>query len=252
MLRVQGARRKGGQPDQGEGLNSLGPPSPLRPLASFHFARGICALEVGDLNAAEGGFQRCVKAKADHALGLYHLGKIRFDQNRVNEALEHLTRAVVADPGHVEARFTLGLAARRAGRLENAVGFFTKVLEQTPGHAGAKYNLGRALLESGNKEEGRRTLAEFRALSQLQDEIDFKRHAVERARDNAEARVEFARLLLRAGKIREAAEELQKAARIRPSAETFRWLAQAFRLQGRHGEAAQAQAYADRLTGDGG
>ncbi len=176
--------------------------------------------------------------------------QILIDRGAYADSLALLERCLARQPDHLEARFLLGLAASRSRDLDTARAAFESVLENIPGHVGALYNLGRVLIQLGHQEEGRTRLEAFRALSQLQDRIDYFDRAARKNAGNRDVRLELARLQLQAGHTEDAIEELLAARQIDPGhAITYRMLAEAFRRLGQSEAAAQAEAFAARLEG---
>jgi tetratricopeptide (TPR) repeat protein len=219
------------------------------PRPDYLFARAMCALNVGDLAAAEADLRRCIRDSPGHTEALYSLGRILVDQGEYTASLEPLRACLERQPSHLEARFLLGLAASHTGDPEAARQAFEAVIEAVPGHVGARYNLGRVLIELGRREEGVARLEEFRSLSRLRDQIDFFRQAVKKNPRNQEGRVALSRLLLDAGRTEEALQELLAARQVAPrDTETFRLLAVAFRRLGREADAARAEGVARRLV----
>ena len=216
----------------------------------YHFAKAMCALNTGDLETAETELEICLEKNARHAEALYKLGKILIDRGEYKASLGHLRECLALQLGHQGARFLLGLAASRTGDPETARAAFEVVLQSVPGHVGALYNLGRALIQLGRRAEGLARLEEFRALSPLQDRIDYFSRAVKKNARNFEVRLQLASLLLEAGHTEDALKELLAARQIAPSrTETYRLLAQALRRLGQPARAARAEASAARLEG---
>jgi tetratricopeptide (TPR) repeat protein len=220
----------------------------LEPDPDYLFARAMCALNVGNLDAAEADLRRCLEGRPGHPEALYNLGKLLVDRGEHAASLQHLRACLEQQPSHLEARFLLGLAASHTGDLEAAQSAFETVVTAVPGHVGARYNLGRVLIGLGRQEEGVARLEEFRSLSRLRVQIDFFRQAVKKNPRNQEGRVALSRLLLEAGRTEEALLELLAARQLAPrDAETFLLLAVAFRRLGRDADAARAEEFARRL-----
>lgn len=220
----------------------------LAPHPDYRYAKAMCALNTGDLETAEAELRQCLQTSAEHPDARYKLGRILVDRGAYSEAIEPLETCLELEPGHLEARFLLGLAASRTGDLGTARDAFEAVLAKIPGHVGALYNLGRVLLQLGRPEEGRARLEEFRALSPLQDQIDYFTRAVKKNARNLEVRLELATLQLRGGHNEDALEELLAARQIDPShPATYRLLAEALRRLGQGANAEAAAAFAERL-----
>jgi tetratricopeptide (TPR) repeat protein len=220
----------------------------LEPDPDYLFARAMCALNVGDLDAAEADLRRCLAGRPEHTEALYNLGKLLVDRGDYAAGLTPLRSCLERQPGHLEARFLLGLAASQTGDPEAARAAFAAVIAAVPGHVGARYNLGRVLIQLGRQEEGAAQLEQFRSLSRLHDQIDFHRRVVKKNPRNHEGRIALARLLLEAGRAEEALREILAARQLAArDAATYRLLAIAFRRLGRDADAARAEEFASRL-----
>jgi tetratricopeptide (TPR) repeat protein len=221
----------------------------LQPDPDYQFARAMCALNVGQLDAAEADLRLCLQRRPGHPEALYNLGKILVDRGEYAASLEHLRACLGRQQSHLEARFLLGLAASHSGDPETARQAFEEVIAAVPGHVGARYNLGRVLIQLGHQEEGVARLEEFRSLSKLRDQIDFFTQAVKKNPGNREGRLELSRMLLEAGRTEEALQELLAARQLAPrDPATYRMLAEAFRRLGKDADAARAEEFARRLT----
>lgn len=229
-------------------LEALGRAVALDDDPRFRYARAMCALNLGDLDTAEAELEATVEGAPDHAEALFQLAKLRVDRGDYEAALPKLERALSADPRHLEARYLVGLARLQTGRPAEAAQALEAVVEEVPGHSGALYNLGRALIAAGREAEGRRRLEQFAATSELRDEIDFLRRAVQRNPGNLEGRLVLAAKLLAAGKAADALTELTAARSLDPGrAEIYLGLAEALRRLGRAEDADRAEAFARRL-----
>ncbi len=234
-------------------INALDRAIALEPRPEYHFAKAMCALNVGDLDTSESELRRCLEKDPRHAEALYKLGKLRVDRGDDAAALEPLRECLALRPDHLEARFLHGLAAGRTGDPATAIAAFEAVLEKIPGHVGALYNLARVLIQQGRRAEGTRRLEAFRAMSELREEIDFTTRAVKKNPANLAGRLELGRLLLAAGRTEDALAELLAARQLGPGEpRIYRLLAEAFQRLGRTEDAARASAFAKRLEGQGG
>jgi len=219
----------------------------------YHFAKAMCALNVGDLDTGERELERCLEKDRRHAEALYKLGRLRVDRGDDPAALDALRDCLAVRPDHLEARFLLGLASSRTGDLEVAAAAFEAVIERVSGHVGALYNLGRVRIQQGRREEGLERLEAFRAMSELRYRIDVLTRGVKKNPDNLAGRLELGRLLLAAGRTEDALEQLLAARQLGPGeARIYRLMAEAFERLGRTEDAGRATAFAGRLEGQGG
>ncbi|MEE8585650.1 MAG: tetratricopeptide repeat protein [Acidobacteriota bacterium] len=228
----------------------LGQAIKLRPQAKYHFARAMCALNQGDSRTAESELRRCLGLDPGRNEAFFKLGTILIDRGDYPASIPLLQNCLKGNPGHLEARFSLGLAQSRRGGLQEAVEAFEEVLKEVPGHVGALYNLGRTLMRLNRPQEGRKRLQEFRAMSQLEDQIDFFRKAVRKNPSHVEGRLKLAQMLLQAGNADAAFEQLMAARRLAPrQAPIYRLMAEALRRLGRAEDAQQAEKFARSLEG---
>ena len=222
----------------------------LDPAPDYLFAAAMAALNMGELDTAEGLLERCVAAGPGIAEAHYKLARLRVDRGEYEAARPQLVACLKSAPGHLEARYLSGLVARRSGDLEGAVAALEVVVAEVPGHVGALFNLGGALIELGRAEEGRRRLDQFRAMSELQDVIEFHLQAIRKNPDSVDGRLYVAGQLLRAGRADEALEQLLAARQLAPGrAEIYRELALTFERLGRQNESQQAARFAAQLEG---
>ena len=87
-------------------------------------------------------------------------------------------------------------------------------------------------------------------MSILEDEIAFTTRAVKKNAKNVEGRLHLAKLLMKAGRTKEALEQLAAATQIDPARPlTYRLMAKIFRRMGREKDAARADDFAQSLEG---
>lgn len=153
-----------------------------------------------------------------------NLGHILLQQGKAADALRHFEEALRLNPESVEAMVSLGFARAGAGELEEAVRLYRRALEIWPSNSLCLTNLGAALHRQGKLEEAKDAF--WRALDARPDRAEHHRNlglvlaqtgeleraitgyeqAVKRAPRNVLFRVEFARLLARAGRPGESRE----------------------------------------------
>lgn len=220
----------------------------LHPDPAYHFAKAMCALNVGDLETGESELRKCLNKSPNHDEGLYKLGKILLDHGKYEGSLKYLRACLHANPRNLEARFLLGLAESHVGSPVIAVEAFEIVLKEIPGHVGALYNLGRTLMRLGRKEEGRQLLREFKSMSVLEDDIAFYTRSVTKNPENLDGRLFLAQLMLKAGRTEEAVTELLAAQQMNAGHSlTYDLLAKALRRLGREQDAIRAEELARKL-----
>ena len=86
----------------------------------------------GRLERAEAGYQRVLARNPDHAVALHRLGVLALQTDRLQPALERLTRAVAVDPAAWRAHASLGQALTAAGRFAEALAAFRRASALNP------------------------------------------------------------------------------------------------------------------------
>lgn len=220
----------------------------IAPDPEYYFAKAMCLMNMGRLDEAEIALRQCIGERPRHAEALYKLGTITADRGNYAESRDVLRRSIAANPDQLDARFRLGLAESRGDDLAAAVVEFEAVLAKIPGHVGALYNLGRVLARQGRHEEGRRRLEDFKAMSELEDRIQFHREFVKKDPASVEKRMALTDYLAQAGRLDEAVVELEAARALDPLRPlTYRGLAKLFLHLGREQDRQRAVAFAEEL-----
>jgi Flp pilus assembly protein TadD len=232
----------------GEAITALEQAWRLEPRPTLRLNIALCALNLGELERAEHELRAVLAAEPANPEALHRLGALLIDAGNAAEALPLLERAVAAAPDDVEARFALGLAESGTEQWQAAAESFRQVRAAVPGHAGAAYNLGLALRRLGRGDESRAVLLEFQPLAERDDLIENHRQYVQLDATNPTPRRDLGGMLLEAGRVREALEQLEAARSLDPrDAETWRLLAAGYRQLGRTADADAADAQAARL-----
>src|SRR6266481_5741901 len=128
-----------------------------------------------------------------------NLGIIRYEANRITEAMDLFKQAMRIKPAVVY--YSLGGILLEAGRVSEAIGEYKEALRIDPGLAEAHYDLGNVLLQTGRNSEA----------------IDEYEEALRIAPDYAKAHNNLGAVLARVGQISEAIEQLKVALRINPN-----------------------------------
>jgi len=221
--------------------------------SELYFDKAMCALNIGDTETAEQSLRRALEGPEPPARTRTKLGRLLIDRGESDLALPLLAEAVEDDPGDIEARFAYGLALRSLDRSKDAIVAFEAVIAMVPSHTGALYNLGQCLTLTGRTEEGRVALERFRALSDVQDQIDNHRQFLHSNPQDLAARRSLALLLLQVGRGDEAVAALRAALLVAPrDVETLNLLARALELRGQTVAAATAREAAAQAGRDGG
>ena len=152
-------------------------------------------------------------------------GKIAFEAQRYEEAVNEFRKAVAANPESVAARVNLGAALTQSGDLNAAVEQFEAALRIEPGKANAHYNLAVLLarqnkhdqaiahLRSALNVEPNDQSARFLLAQELNKSGRFDEALAEYARvdlSNEAALLEHVRLLYRQAQFKQALNSLEK------------------------------------------
>lgn len=168
-------------------------------LAEAHASLGDCAMDRGDLEAAEKHLRESLRLRpnaaevlnalgtvqarrgdGDHAAAAFeaalkiqpgmaqasnNLGVVRMQQHRNAEAAEHFSRALASSPADPAAWGNFANALRRLGRFHEAEQAYRRALSISPRNAVLWRNTGRFLREAGRLAESRECLERAVALS---------------------------------------------------------------------------------------
>lgn len=151
----------------------------------------------------------------------YNLGKALGMQGRTDESIQELRLAISADSNLAEAHYLLGNALFLQGDTDGGLRQLRRALEIDPNHGSAHYNLAKILK---SRDEDREALPHFR-------------RAVELLPDWADARYDLGVELLASGQTDEAVEQFREAIRIRPDADARNNLGIALQSRGELGAA---------------
>ena len=167
------------------------------------------------------------------------LGKVLFQEGRVDEALPHLRRAVAFAPNYPQSHFNLGNALLARGKVAEALGQFEIHAALQPGDPIAQYIFGSALLDQGLAGD---------AMSHLEK-------AVQLRPDAADFHLKLGDACRQTGRAAEAISQYEKALQILPryvqAASSLAWmLATTPDASLRNGaRAVQLALLADQLSG---
>lgn len=108
-----------------------------------HFTLGLAQSEP-DVEGAIASFRRVLALAPRHTLARYNLALVLKRADRLDEAIDELTRVLDAEP-RAEAYYTLGVIRLHRGELDRAAGALRAAIEAQPAHADAHYTLGAVL-----------------------------------------------------------------------------------------------------------
>ncbi|HET8943036.1 MAG TPA: tetratricopeptide repeat protein [Rudaea sp.] len=107
---------------------------------------GICALQQGELDAAERAMQRALKLAPQSVEALCNLASVYTAGGRMAEAERTLRRALAAAPQHAGALNNLGSLLDARGDYHGAADCFARAIKQRPDYERAWLNQAAALL----------------------------------------------------------------------------------------------------------
>lgn len=178
----------------------------LAPTASAHYFRGTLRRahrQIGDglylYSEVAEDFEQAVSMDPDHTAARYNLGLTYVDMEQDSRARQTFRRLLDIDPRYENAHAELGAIAEREQEYENAIDEYEAELRVDPNSARAHYRVGY-LYQASKGDPG--TAAEH--LSK----------AVEIDPDNADAHVEFGRVLYQLDRLRAAADQFERALKI--------------------------------------
>ena len=110
----------------------------------------ICTwLQAGHWRSSLDLFGRAVNVTARNWLAHNNIGTAKYNQGKIDEAIEHYKAALSIKPDYVTAHYNLGNAYLNQGRMDEAVSHFRDALKIKPEHAYTHYSYGNLLLNQG-------------------------------------------------------------------------------------------------------
>lgn len=168
---------------------------------------------------------------------LYFLGRVRYQQNRLDDAVSAFRAVIAIDPGHAKAADNLGLALEGQGNLESAEQAYRDAIQiEEKTHNGYErpwLNLGRLLREKNN----------------LQAAIPVLSKAIEINPDSADALLELGKAELSAHDLQQARKHLERSVELGPGSISAHYsLARVYKKIGEEGLAAKQFSLTEKLT----
>lgn len=111
---------------------------------------GVLALQVNRVNAAIDLISRAIKLQPDAANYHYNLGRARVAAEKPNDAIESFQQALKLRPQFPEALFQLGATFHHVRRMDEAIDIYRQAVTHWPNFAEAHNNLGNALKDRGD------------------------------------------------------------------------------------------------------
>jgi tetratricopeptide (TPR) repeat protein len=134
-------------------------------------------------------------------LGDNNLGRARFLEGRVDEAMALYQKALELNPNYAESQYNLGVAFFQKGQDDLAISHYQMALKIDPYFAKGHWNLGIALFQQGRVDE---------AFAQFKRALEINPY-------EADARNNFGNALMQMGRVEEAVEQYQKSVEITPN-----------------------------------
>ena len=178
----------------------------LAPKPAAHYYRGVLRREhrqIGDslylYSEVASDFEQVVSADPEHVDARYMLGLTYVDMEEDSRARQTFRRLLEVDPGYENGHAELGAIAEREQEYQTAIDEYEAELRVTPSSARAHYRAGY-LYQASRGDPG--TAAEHLAL------------AVELDANNADAHVEYGRVLYQLDRLRAAADQFERALKL--------------------------------------
>ena len=197
---------------------------------------------LNDLDDAARWMMRASNMEPQNADIWYNLGRVRYTQNRFEEARQSFGSALALAPRSVKAENNLGLSLEGLDRMPEAEAAYRQAIAWQDGGPAADrsaeplINLGILLMHADRTAEGQRLLAEAAALSPQDPRVH----------------EQLGQADLKLGSYEQAAAELQRASQLDPGKSNLHFLlGQVYRRLGRKADAAAEFAAAAKLAEKG-
>src|SRR5881409_3596383 len=199
------------------------------------FGLGRVRAEQGKPAEAIEHYRLALQMRPNSAEAHNNWGLALADQGKLAEAMEHYRQALEIKPDSVEAHTNWGLALADQGQLAEAIEHYRQALNIKPDYGAAHYNWGVVLGQQGKPAEA----------------IEHYRLAVQMRPNSADAHNNWGALLGQQGRLADAIEHFQQALRLKPDfAEAHNNWGFALAQQGKRAEAIEHYRHALRLDPD--
>ncbi len=172
------------------------------------FTLGLAQSEP-DVEGAIASFRRVLALAPRHTLARYNLALVLKRADRLDDAIDELTRVLDAEP-RAEAYYTLGVIRLHRGELDRAAGALRSAIAAQPGHADAHYTLG-AVLQARRDWTG--AAAALRRAIALRPDLPGAHYTLARVLESSGDAAAAQRHFAEAERLRER-ERLERAARV--------------------------------------
>jgi tetratricopeptide (TPR) repeat protein len=116
--------------------------------------------------------RHALEVTKDNYMAHFVMTDMLFEQNRTEEALQHIYETVRINPDYVPAINSLGVALGRKGKIDEAIGYYKKAIEINPRFVETHLNLASALEAKGRFTEALEQYRAALALSAMPDDPD--------------------------------------------------------------------------------
>jgi len=190
----------------------------------------------GQLDDAEGGYQKVLELQPDNADAHHLLGIVALQRGAFDSAVESINRAIAIDGTNAAFHGSLADVLGKLERFAEAEVHYTRSIEINPDHFQAYYNLGHLLRVQGKNEQA---LASYRRamelvpefpdacnnvgallaeMGRLDESIDLLRDAVRRHPDHPAIHNNMGNSLKLAGRLEEAEGAYRRVTELAPGA----------------------------------
>lgn len=177
---------------------------------------------IGKPDSAQWAYEQALSLDDSSAAAHARLGRLYEEEGKIKTALNHSRRARELAPDNVNYQYVVGSHLYQLGRYEGAIEQFKPVIEERPWHQEAHYNLGQALVRTGEKEEGKRYLAQADSLDKRQREIERLESVAKDQPGNPQRWKTLGDAYRRIGRLGKAREAYGIALYLRPTSPTLR------------------------------
>jgi tetratricopeptide (TPR) repeat protein len=208
-----------------------------RPTADDLKIVGLDYSLLGDFDDAAKYLEMAREMDPRNAEILYFLGRVRYQQNRFDDAISAFRAVLSIDPEHVKAADNLGLALEGKGDLESAEEAYRNAIEIeqkiNDGYERPWLNLGRLLREKND----------------LKDAIPALRKAAEINSSSADALLELGKAEISTSDLQQARKDLERSIELDANSIPAHYsLARLYKKIGEEGLAAKEFALTEKLN----
>ena len=142
-----------------ESLELMHEASSLKPPSADDLKIGaLDYVLMGDYTEAGRYLEEAVRIAPDNAEARYHLGRVRYQQNRFDDAITLFREVLRLDPNSVKAQDNLGLCLEAKNQMEDAIAAYQRAIEMDkhnlPQSAHPYLDLGALLVKTNRPDDG--------------------------------------------------------------------------------------------------